>query len=80
MNSLVDIGVAGFRVDAAKHMWPGDLEVIWSRVGTKSAIECGRHGTKRTGASEAALAVHGSSNSELMVIKEFPYSRAPFWR
>ncbi|KAI8761819.1 alpha-amylase [Biomphalaria glabrata] len=32
MNSLVDIGVAGFRVDAAKHMWPGDLEVIWSRV------------------------------------------------
>lgn len=21
-NKLVDIGVAGFRVDAAKHMWP----------------------------------------------------------
>ena len=21
-NKLVDIGVAGFRIDAAKHMWP----------------------------------------------------------
>ncbi|KAH9509932.1 hypothetical protein Btru_044652, partial [Bulinus truncatus] len=32
MNSLIDIGVAGFRVDAAKHMWPGDLANIWSRL------------------------------------------------
>ena len=22
LNDLIDIGVAGFRVDAAKHMWP----------------------------------------------------------
>lgn len=27
LDHLVEIGVAGFRVDAAKHMWPGDLEV-----------------------------------------------------
>lgn len=27
LDKLVEIGVAGFRVDAAKHMWPGDLEV-----------------------------------------------------
>lgn len=26
-NDLVDLGVAGFRVDAAKHMWPEDLRV-----------------------------------------------------
>jgi len=32
MNKLVDLGVAGFRVDAAKHMWPQDLEAIFSRV------------------------------------------------
>ncbi|KRT80829.1 hypothetical protein AMK59_6018, partial [Oryctes borbonicus] len=32
LNELVDLGVAGFRVDAAKHMWPSDLEVIYSRV------------------------------------------------
>ena len=27
-NDLIDIGVKGFRVDASKHMWPGDLEAI----------------------------------------------------
>ncbi|XP_050739705.1 alpha-amylase-like [Eriocheir sinensis] len=27
-NDLINIGVMGFRVDAAKHMWPGDLEAI----------------------------------------------------
>ncbi|KAL7040556.1 hypothetical protein ACKWTF_000444 [Chironomus riparius] len=32
LNHLIDLGVAGFRVDAMKHMWPGDLEVIWSRL------------------------------------------------
>ncbi|KHJ90847.1 alpha amylase, catalytic domain protein [Oesophagostomum dentatum] len=28
INYLIDLGVAGFRVDAAKHMWPEDLEKI----------------------------------------------------
>lgn len=32
LNVLVDLGVAGFRVDAAKHMWPNDLEVIYGSV------------------------------------------------
>jgi len=32
LNRLVDIGVAGFRVDAVKHMWPGDLENIYHRI------------------------------------------------
>lgn len=32
MNELIDMGVAGFRIDAAKHMWPSDLEVIYSRL------------------------------------------------
>ncbi|MCI3325434.1 alpha-amylase family glycosyl hydrolase, partial [Escherichia coli] len=31
MNHMIDIGVAGFRVDAAKHMWPGDLQAIFGR-------------------------------------------------
>ena len=26
------MGVAGFRVDAAKHIWPDDMEIIFSRV------------------------------------------------
>lgn len=32
MNHLLELGVAGFRVDAAKHMWPADLEVIYGRL------------------------------------------------
>ena len=36
INDLVNIGVMGFRVDASKHMWPGDLEGIqvWFFVGS----------------------------------------------
>ncbi|XP_077511151.1 pancreatic alpha-amylase-like [Amblyomma americanum] len=32
LNRLIDFGVAGFRVDAAKHMWPRDLEAIYGRL------------------------------------------------
>ncbi|XP_050462478.1 alpha-amylase 2-like [Cataglyphis hispanica] len=32
LNDAIEVGVAGFRVDAAKHMWPNDLKVIYSRL------------------------------------------------
>ncbi|VVC86930.1 unnamed protein product [Leptidea sinapis] len=32
MNRLIDLGVAGFRIDAAKHMWPQDLRIIYDRL------------------------------------------------
>nr|AAN77138.1 alfa-amylase [Anthonomus grandis] len=32
MNHLISLGVAGFRVDAAKHMWPADLSAIFGSV------------------------------------------------
>ncbi|KAF7281565.1 hypothetical protein GWI33_004533 [Rhynchophorus ferrugineus] len=32
LNNLVNLGVAGFRVDAAKHMWPDDLSAIFGSV------------------------------------------------
>ncbi|XP_022105547.1 alpha-amylase A-like [Acanthaster planci] len=32
LNNLIDMGVAGFRIDAAKHMWPGDLKAIYGRL------------------------------------------------
>ncbi|KAK5645316.1 hypothetical protein RI129_006616 [Pyrocoelia pectoralis] len=32
LNHLVDLGVAGFRIDAAKHMWPADLHFIYSNI------------------------------------------------
>lgn len=32
LNKLMELGVAGIRFDAMKHMWPGDLEYILSRM------------------------------------------------
>ncbi|CAH1795064.1 unnamed protein product [Owenia fusiformis] len=32
LNKLVGYGVAGFRVDASKHMWPGDMQNIFNRL------------------------------------------------
>ncbi|CAH0398446.1 unnamed protein product [Chilo suppressalis] len=31
-NKLISLGVAGFRVDAAKHMWPNDLGEIYKKL------------------------------------------------
>jgi hypothetical protein len=33
-QDCVDIGVVGFRIDAAKHMWPGDIEATIAKVGS----------------------------------------------
>ncbi|XP_018917983.2 alpha-amylase-related protein [Bemisia tabaci] len=32
LNKLISYGVAGFRVDAAMHMWPKDLQAIYSKL------------------------------------------------
>lgn len=32
LNHLIRLGVAGFRVDAAKHQWPNDLRIIYNRL------------------------------------------------
>jgi alpha-amylase len=32
MNNLIDIGVAGFRLDASKHMWPGDIKAVLDKL------------------------------------------------
>lgn len=32
LNKCVSLGVAGFRIDAAKHMWPADLEIIYNTL------------------------------------------------
>ncbi|XP_008552028.1 alpha-amylase 1 [Microplitis demolitor] len=32
INDMIDAGVAGIRVDAAKHIWPKDLAIIYSRL------------------------------------------------
>lgn len=32
LNHFVDLGMAGFRFDAAKHMWPEDLAATYARI------------------------------------------------
>uniref|UniRef100_A0A4X1V6Q6 Alpha-amylase n=1 Tax=Sus scrofa TaxID=9823 RepID=A0A4X1V6Q6_PIG len=32
LNKLIDIGVAGFRIDASKHMWPGDIKAVLDKL------------------------------------------------
>ena len=32
LNHLIDIGVAGFRIDASKHMWPGDMKAVLDKL------------------------------------------------
>ena len=32
LNHLIDIGVAGFRIDASKHMWPGDIKAVLDKL------------------------------------------------
>lgn len=32
LNHLINLGVAGFRIDAAKHQWPNDLKIIYHRL------------------------------------------------
>lgn len=32
LNSLIDYGVAGFHIDAAKYMWPADLKGIFNQL------------------------------------------------
>ena len=32
MNKLIDMGVAGFRVDACNHVWLGELGVVYGHL------------------------------------------------
>lgn len=32
LNHLLAIGVAGFRIDAAKHMWPEDVKAVLDKL------------------------------------------------
>jgi alpha-amylase len=39
LESMVDLGVAGFRVDSAKHMYPADLDYIVTQVNQHASAE-----------------------------------------
>ena len=51
MNKLVNMGVAGFRVDACKHMWPVDLSAVYGRLNNLNiSLEVHNHLSSRRSA------------------------------
>lgn len=43
MNELTELGVAGFRIDAMKHMWPGDVELMFKLLKPMNATMYGEN-------------------------------------
>ncbi|XP_053682119.1 alpha-amylase 2-like [Sabethes cyaneus] len=78
MNKFIDLGVAGFRVDAAKHMWPDDLKAIYERVKNLSGFHGFQIGTRPFIAQEVIdLGGEGISKNEytaMGTVTEFRFS------
>ncbi|XP_054738198.1 alpha-amylase A-like [Anastrepha obliqua] len=80
LNKLVSLGVAGFRVDAAKHMWPTDLKVIYNRVNNLSTAHGFASGTRPFIFQEVidlgGEAVSKNEYTGLGVVTEFAHSNS----
>ncbi|KAK0174983.1 hypothetical protein PV327_008769 [Microctonus hyperodae] len=77
MNDVIDAGVAGFRIDAAKHMWPSDLNFIYSRLKNLSTNH-GFQSGKRPYIYQEVIDMGGEGISkmeynDLGVVTEFRY-------
>ncbi|KAJ8298305.1 hypothetical protein KUTeg_024836, partial [Tegillarca granosa] len=76
-NHLIDIGVSGFRVDASKHMWPGDLKAIEDR--TKDLPEGGRPIFFHEVIDQNDGAVKVTEYTSLGYVTEFRYCQKIAW-
>lgn len=76
-NHLIDIGVSGFRVDASKHMWPGDLKAIEDR--TKDLPEGGRPVFFHEVIDQNDGAVKVTEYTPLGYVTEFRYCQKIAW-
>jgi len=80
LSSLVDMGVAGFRMDAAKHMYPADVDAILSRVNQHAGaghlpfffLEVIDNGSEAIKSSDYLLV--GQSSNNPAYITEFKYA------
>ncbi|XP_054088895.1 alpha-amylase 2-like [Zeugodacus cucurbitae] len=80
LNKLINLGVAGFRVDAAKHMWPSDLKNIYNRLNNLNT-EHGFAGGSRPFIYQEVIDLGGEAISkyeytDLGVVTEFRHSAA----
>ncbi|XP_012251588.2 alpha-amylase A-like [Athalia rosae] len=78
MNRLIDYGAAGFRVDAAKHMLPEDLAVIFSRLNNLSTDHGFRPGSRpfiyQEVIDNGGEAISSTEYTHLGAVTEFKYS------
>lgn len=78
MNTLIDMGVAGFRMDACKHMSPADLRIIYGSVKPLSSDNGFIAGTKPFFFQEVIdmgnEAVRRQEYTSLGTVTEFTYS------
>ena len=80
LNSLVDMGVAGFRLDAAKHMAVADVDAIVSRVNQHAGaghlpfifLEVIDNGSEAIHASEYLTV--GAASGQAVSITDFQYA------
>ena len=71
LNKMIDIGVAGFRVDAAKHMWPADIEAIESRL--NDVPSGGRPYFYQEVIDQGGEPIHTSEYTPMGYVTEFRY-------
>ncbi|KAK7486946.1 hypothetical protein BaRGS_00021762 [Batillaria attramentaria] len=74
LNHLIDLGVAGFRVDKAKFMWPQDIAAIQRRV--KDLPEGGRTFFVQHVTNYGHDGVNASEYRDLGYVTEFRYATA----
>lgn len=79
MNKLISFGVAGFRVDACKHMWPGDLQNMFGRLSDLSTEHGFAQGARPFIYQEVIESdgepIKGSEYFEFGRVTEFKYGR-----
>nr|AAO17927.2 alpha-amylase [Corbicula fluminea] len=71
LNQMIDIGVAGFRVDAAKHMWPKDIDAIQQKL--KDLPEGGRPFFYHEVIDQSNEPIKTSQYTSLGYVTEFRY-------
>lgn len=79
LNTFVDAGVAGFRIDSAKHMWPTDLEHILGNMHNLSVPYGFRDGARPFIAQEVVdfgEGISGNDYTPLGTVIEIRFSDA----
>jgi len=79
LNQLISYGVAGFRFDASKHMWPGDLKLIGDRLNDLSTSAGFAPGTRpfiyQEVIESASEPIKASEYFQVGRVTEFAYGR-----